>query len=349
MSAVGGSRPVSDVGSDTLAIDALLEHPDLSRLTTSLQAPQAAVRSRLNAVVLDLILLGFVSQLLAGALSGSASSATRAGVFLAIEFTYFFVCELKSGQTIGKRIFHVRVTTASGAPATAGQIALRNVLRLVDALPFFYASGLISMIRTGPGRRQRIGDVAAGTAVVLDPAGKPLRTPRWLLPAVTLLATLTSLAIVIPILTARHDNPLTAGSAQAGTPVEGTWLAYGHTVSSTGYASELAPSATWTIGRRCPPQALCGFTLTFQTRGEPAVSATLFPAKREWLALFSRVSARCGEANGQPVYRQQQSIVALRFIDGGRAAEGEERDLSRSGPCGNGSALRRWTAHIASP
>jgi uncharacterized RDD family membrane protein YckC len=338
------------VGGQTLATDALLEHPDMSRLAAGLQAPQAAVRARLNAVVLDLILLGFLSQALAGGLSGSASSATRAGVFLALEFAYFFACELRSGQTVGKRVFHVRVTTASGAPATAGQIALRNVLRLVDALPFFYASGLISMIRTGPGRRQRIGDVAAGTSVVLDPAGKPLRTPRWLLPAVTLLATLTSLAIVIPILTAPHGgNPFTAASAQAGTPVEGTWLAYGHVVSSAGYESEPAPRATWTIARPCPPPGLCGYTLSFQTRGQPPVGATMFAAKSEWLALFRPLTVRCGEAKGKPVYWQQQSIVALRFTDGGRAAEGEERDLSRSRSCGSGSDLLRWTAHLASP
>jgi uncharacterized RDD family membrane protein YckC len=246
MSAIEGSGPVTEVGSGTLATDVLVDHPDLSRLSSALHAPQDAVRSRLNAVVLDLILLGFVSQLLAGAMSGSVSSATRAGIFLTLEFAYFFVCELKSGQTIGKRVFHVRVTTEDGAPATAQQIALRNVLRLVDSLPFLYASGLISMIRTGPGRRQRIGDVAAATAVVLEPGAKPLRTPRWLLPALTLLATGLSLAIVIPILNA-------PGSSSAGeTPAVGAWLAHGDTVSSNG--NEPARNARWTIGRQCPSQ-----------------------------------------------------------------------------------------------
>jgi uncharacterized RDD family membrane protein YckC len=343
MSAVEGPGPVTDAGSDRLETDALIDHPDLSRLTAVLRAPQDAIRSRLNAVAVDLILLGFASQLLAGAMSGAVSPATRAGIFLALEFAYFFVCELKDGQTIGKRLFHVRVTSANGAPATAGQVALRNVLRLVDSLPFLYASGLISMIRTGPGRRQRIGDVAAGTAVVLDPGGKPLRTPRWLLPTLTLLATVLSLAIVIPILHA-------AGSSGAGeAPAEGSWVAYGRTVSSIGYGNEGARSAAWTIARHCPAQGRCALSLIFQAPGEPAASATLAPAKGSWLAVFQPLTYQCGEAYGQPIYWEQRSIIALRFADGGRSAEGLERDLSQSPRCGYGAAERRWTAHLAAP
>jgi uncharacterized RDD family membrane protein YckC len=197
--------------------DALAEHPDLVRLSRALQAPQAALRARMNAVILDLLLLGVVSQLLAGAVSHDATSATRAVVFLGVEFVYFFACEFYGGRTIGKRIFHVRVATASGAPPTAGQIALRNVLRPIDALPFFYASGLISLLRTGPARRQRIGDVAAQTTVILEPSGKTLRTPGWLLPTMTLAATLLSLAVIIPVLDGRQTRQPGATSAP------GTW------------------------------------------------------------------------------------------------------------------------------
>src|SRR5579859_7152660 len=191
-------------GGAVLPGDALAQHPDFAKLTAARQAPQDALRARLNAVVLDLVLLGLVSQLAASALGAAKGTADRTLVFLVVEFSYFFACELANGRTVGKRIFHVRVVTASGDPATARQIALRNVLRLVDALPLLYASGLISMIRTGPGRRQRIGDVAAGTTVLLDERGKPLRTPRWLLPALTLLTTVASLAVVIPALAKGH-------------------------------------------------------------------------------------------------------------------------------------------------
>jgi hypothetical protein len=234
------------------------------------------------------------------------------------------------------------VTSEGGAPATARQVAVRNVLRLVDSLPFLYASELISMIRTGPGRRQRIGDVAARTVVVLDPGGKPLRTPRALLPALTLLATLISLAIVIPVLNA------TGSSGASNTPAEGVWLASAHTVSSIGYGNEAARNATWTIGRECPSQGLCALALIFEAPGEPAVRGNLVPVKGGWVAVFRPLTFQCGEVNGQPIYWQQHSTIALRFTDAGRSAEGVERDLSRSPECGYGAAMRRWTAHLAS-
>jgi hypothetical protein len=49
------------------------------------------------------------------------------------------------------------------------------------------------MVRTGPARRQRIGDVAAQTMVVaVDGHAAEKGTPSWLLPVATLLATAVS-------------------------------------------------------------------------------------------------------------------------------------------------------------
>ncbi|HEV3282754.1 MAG TPA: RDD family protein [Solirubrobacteraceae bacterium] len=169
-----------------------------SPVRESTALPQVAIRARLNAIILDLVLLGLLTRLLAGALAGSVTAGTEVLLFWGLQFGYFFALEARSGQTVGKRVFHVRVATLGGASPTARQIAVRNVLRIFDALPLLYASGLISVMRTGRNRRQRIGDVAAGTTVVLDSHGRALPTPRWLLPTATVLATLISLAVVIP-------------------------------------------------------------------------------------------------------------------------------------------------------
>lgn len=328
-------------GSTTAAApsgDTLVDHPDLARLSAVLTAPQVAVRARLNAIILDLLLLTLAS--LPVAISASTSSSGRALVFLVVEFAYFFALELRGGRTIGKRVFHVRVVAENGAPATARQIAFRNALRPVDALPFLYASGLISMIRTGPGRRQRIGDVAAGTTVVLDAGGKPLQTPSWLLPALTLLATLLSLAVVITVLSKTGD-----GAGQA--PVEGVWLANATTIRSTGHDPR-PDTATWTITRHCPVTSACGLTLNFQAPGEEPVSAPLVAGRGAWLAMFPALTYPCGEApGGQTLYWQQHSVIALRFSEHGLAAEGEERDFSQSPSCGVWAAARRWTARWA--
>lgn len=344
MTAQPGTSAAGNPEGTILPADTLAQHPDLARLSAALQAPQAAVRARLNAVVLDLLLLGLGSQLVLSAAGGSASRSERALIFLLVEFAYFFAYELRGGRTIGKRIFHVRVVTASGTPATARQIALRNVLRVVDAPPFLYASGLISMIRTGPTRRQRIGDVAAGTTVVLDPGGKPLRTPRWLLPTLTLLATVLSLAIVLPALRRSHAG----GAGQA--PVEGVWLASATTTNSIGYGNRLPDSARWTIRRDCPASGLCRLALTFEAPGEVPVTAALVAGSGGWLAVFPVLRYPCGqERDGETIYRQQRSTIGLRFSDSGLAAEGEERDVSQSPSCPYGSATRRWTARFDGP
>jgi hypothetical protein len=46
------------------------------------------------------------------------------------------------------------------------QVLLRNLLRVVDALPLFYLVGMTSL--TLSSRNQRLGDLVAGTVVVMD-------------------------------------------------------------------------------------------------------------------------------------------------------------------------------------
>jgi uncharacterized RDD family membrane protein YckC len=86
-------------------------------------------------------------------------------IYIACSLTYFHVLETRTGQTIGKRLFDLRVVRASDAgPASAVAISGRTILRLVDGLPSVYIVGLITMICTGK-RRRRLGDLAVGTVV----------------------------------------------------------------------------------------------------------------------------------------------------------------------------------------
>ena len=81
------------------------------------------------------------------------------------------------------------VVSVHGGPAGPKGIALRSILRFIDALPFGYLSGLVSMVRTGPERRQRIGDVAGETRVIaVDGRAARRGTPGWLLPTATIVA-----------------------------------------------------------------------------------------------------------------------------------------------------------------
>ncbi len=84
-----------------------------------------------------------------------------------IYFLYHPVLEIAmQGQTPGKRWTHLRIVTADGAPAGVGALLVRNLFRLIDSMPAFYALGLLVMLCTRD--QVRIGDLAAGTLVVYD-------------------------------------------------------------------------------------------------------------------------------------------------------------------------------------
>src|SRR2546430_16933510 len=53
-----------------------------------------------------------------------------------------------------------------GEPMTFMQAGIRNVVRIVDFLPYGYGVGLVVLFVNGRGKR--LGDLAAGTIVVKD-------------------------------------------------------------------------------------------------------------------------------------------------------------------------------------
>jgi uncharacterized RDD family membrane protein YckC len=85
-----------------------------------------------------------------------------------IAWSYFVLLEwLWQGQTVGKRIYGLRVIRDDGAPAGFIAVFIRNLIRIIDFLPLFYGLGLLMII--GTSRSQRLGDLAAGTYVVRAP------------------------------------------------------------------------------------------------------------------------------------------------------------------------------------
>lgn len=84
---------------------------------------------------------------------------------LIIGVGYFMFFEwIWNGQTIGKRVMKLRVVDEGGRGLSGGQVVVRNLLRAVDMLPFFYGVGGIFHVLTS--RCQRLGDIAAGTVVI---------------------------------------------------------------------------------------------------------------------------------------------------------------------------------------
>lgn len=73
---------------------------------------------------------------------------------------------LMHGRTPGKRRAGARIVTLEGATPGTGALLMRNVFRLIDSLPVGYLVGLVCCMFTA--QRVRIGDLAAGTVLVLD-------------------------------------------------------------------------------------------------------------------------------------------------------------------------------------
>jgi len=98
---------------------------------------------------------------------GLAAAAGTLGYFV-ISIGYGMACEWQwRGQTVGKRVFRLRVVDVEGLRLQFHQIVTRNLLRFVDSLPLFYfLGGVVCWFNP---KRQRLGDIAANTIVIRYP------------------------------------------------------------------------------------------------------------------------------------------------------------------------------------
>jgi uncharacterized RDD family membrane protein YckC len=86
-----------------------------------------------------------------------------------IYFLYHPILEVAlRGSTPGKRMAGVRIVSRDGSPPGTSGLLIRNIFRLIDSLPAAYVLGLIACFVTA--NRVRVGDMAAGTLLVLDNA-----------------------------------------------------------------------------------------------------------------------------------------------------------------------------------
>jgi uncharacterized membrane protein SpoIIM required for sporulation/uncharacterized RDD family membrane protein YckC len=143
-----------------------------------LELELAGVGSRIAAAAFDAVLLGVlffglglaVGTLAAGRQSAGAWSTLVAVLALLAAFVlfwgYFLLFEaLSHGRTPGKRLVGIRVVMDTGHPITFAAAAVRNLIRVVDALPF----GLVGLafVLFHP-QHKRLGDIVAGTVVARD-------------------------------------------------------------------------------------------------------------------------------------------------------------------------------------
>jgi len=120
----------------------------------------------IDAVIAQAIVIG-LSQVLTVFLVFDPDGIVAFYILMAfcINFGYTITLEhFWKGQTVGKRVLRIQVMDAGALPLTFSQILVRNALRAVDSLPYFYFVGGLSIFWTK--KAQRLGDLAAHTIVV---------------------------------------------------------------------------------------------------------------------------------------------------------------------------------------
>lgn len=135
--------------------------------------PLAGPFRRLFAYLVDMALLfGLVlASIIISVVLTLGSPSGMGPIFVAyfvLTQGYGAFCEaIFNGRTLGKRVMGIRVVSDQGVPITGAQAVLRNLVGAVDGLlPFFYMPGLTSIVLTS--KFQRLGDLAAGTMVIVE-------------------------------------------------------------------------------------------------------------------------------------------------------------------------------------
>lgn len=130
--------------------------------------------------ILVLLTIGMVDL---GILNAFAIAGLMISYFLVSWFYGAVMESFFNGRTVGKWACGIRVIDVDGCPITGKRAVIRNLLRIADLAPlaalslldeeippFFVVPtgmiGLICMILTR--RMQRLGDIAAGTMVIID-------------------------------------------------------------------------------------------------------------------------------------------------------------------------------------
>ncbi len=140
-----------------------------------LQFRLAGIGSRFLAIVVDTLWQGLVGIILAFTyflfavplhlIGPQWMAAVMIVLFFVLYWGYFAIFEiLWNGQTPGKRTAGIRVIKETGRSLTPVETIGRNLMRIVDQLPSFYAVGVISAALSKQGKR--LGDFVAGSIVV---------------------------------------------------------------------------------------------------------------------------------------------------------------------------------------
>jgi uncharacterized RDD family membrane protein YckC len=98
------------------------------------------------------------------------------GIYLLLLSYGLFFEAFWKGQTPGKWLVGIRVIRENGSPLNFQASAIRNFLAIADFLPSLFLLGAVIVLLTS--KRQRLGDMAAGTIVLRERLGDLGKAPE---------------------------------------------------------------------------------------------------------------------------------------------------------------------------
>ncbi|GEM_PF-861431 len=135
------------------------------------QQEYKGIGTRFGAQLIDWIVLLIIYFIIGYAMFGKTSwevsgeaAVPVIAVSLLVFLLYFSLLEGTVGATVGKMVCKIKVVSGDGSPCGLGAAFVRNILRVIDALPFLYLIGIILISRSP--KKQRLGDRVANTVVV---------------------------------------------------------------------------------------------------------------------------------------------------------------------------------------
>ena len=124
-----------------------------------------ASKARLIAVFID-HLIGFALMMLAVSLVPEDMPIVKAVLFFLIYLAYFVVLEALWSRTLGKFFQGLVVRKLDGSPCDWTAALIRGFLRVFEVNPLLLGGLPAGLVIIATTRRQRIGDLLAGTVVV---------------------------------------------------------------------------------------------------------------------------------------------------------------------------------------
>lgn len=147
-------------------------------------SPYQGVAIRFVAILIDTIIIAIISGVLTfpfrtpfitiANFTGTPSISTAPNPFgwigsiisLLIFFLYFILLEGAYGQTVGKMAVKIKVVREDGTKIDYGDATVRNILRIIDLIPYFVPYLLGAILIWSSDKKQRLGDRAGHTVVV---------------------------------------------------------------------------------------------------------------------------------------------------------------------------------------